>query len=62
MASEVAHWMKIQAAFCSFSGACAATASEKPPSAGSRPAGPLGSGATPRQSPSFEVLGSVSVG
>ena len=61
IASEVAHWMKIHDAFCCFSLACEATASEKPPSAGNRPAGPFGSGATARQSPSFEVFGSVKV-
>jgi len=61
MASDVAHWMKSQVACCSASLACEVTAREKPPKAGRRPAGPAGSGATPKQSMMREVSGSVRV-
>ena len=54
--------MNSQDAFCAASDPCAATASENPPSAGKRPAGPAGSGATARQSTTLDVFGSTSVG
>ena len=53
--------MNSQPAAFSASSAWVATASEKPPSAGFRPAGPVGSGAIATQSPTFEVSGLTTV-
>ena len=52
--------MKSQAAFCVF-GACVGDGEREAAERRQAPAGPAGSGATARQSPIFDVAGSVSV-